>query len=351
MNAGQFIFTGIPGTRLDRATTRLLTSEPPGGIVLFGRNVESAEQLLDLVTELRSTVPDVLLAVDAEGGRVDRLHELVGPAPSAALLSRRPPAAANLAGHWIAQALRLFDVDIDFAPVVDVDYGERDNALDERYFGAKVPAVLLRARAFLRGLHSGGVGSCLKHFPGLGAAAGDTHDQPAVVNLRRHGLAMDLRPFVALLPAAGAAMVAHAVYPALDAKQRPASLSEAVVKGLLREELGFDGLVFSDDLEMKALERWGDLPARAEAAFTAGCDVVLACKEIGELPEIAARLARPRHAARRAEAERRLLTYRQRLRTLRWTGDAVNLVANRARMTQLQVVRNGLAGLLSDLQA
>jgi beta-N-acetylhexosaminidase len=352
MNAGHFLFVGISGHHLDRSTAKLFAAEPPGGIVLFDRNLDTPDQMIDLVAELRRVVPSAVLAIDAEGGRVDRLKGLVGPSPPASLLARYPPAAAHLAGHWIAQALRLFDIDLDFAPVVDLDHGERDNALDGRYLGARVPAVLQRARAFLRGLHSGGVGGCLKHFPGLGGAAEDSHHKASVVSLNRQGLDADLRPFEALLPVAGATMVGHAVYPALD-PQRPASLSAAIVDGLLREQMGFDGLVVSDDLTMKALDAYGELPARAEFAFAAGCDALLVCdgaSTLSALPDIAARLARPRHAKRRAEADRRLTAHRQRLRTLRWTGDAVDLVRDRSRMTQLQVVRNGLAGLLADLQ-
>ncbi len=351
MNPGRFLFAGIPGGHLDRATAKLLSAEPPGGIVLFARNIESAEQLTDLVGELRRSVPGAVIAIDAEGGRVDRLKAVVGPAPGASLLARHPPAASNLAGHWIAQALRLFDIDLDFAPVVDLDYGERDNALDGRYLGGRVPAVLQRARAFLRGLQSSGVGGCLKHFPGLGGATADTHHQTSVVNLSRQALDADLRPFEALLPVTGAVMVGHAVYPALDTRQRPASLSPEIIGDLLRAQLAFDGLVLSDDLEMQALASQGDLPTRAEAAFAAGCDALLVCETTAALPDIAARLARPRHAKRRAEADRRLAEHRQRLRTLRWTGDAGNLVRGRSRATQVQVVKNGLAGLVANLQA
>ncbi|MBV8201241.1 MAG: glycoside hydrolase family 3 protein [Acidobacteria bacterium] len=350
MSAGDFVFAGIPGPRLDGATAALLAASRPGGVVLFGRNLRGAGQVLDLVAGLRRLLPDAVLAVDAEGGRVDRLGALIGPAPAASLLARRPPAAARRAGRCIAQALRLFDVDLDLAPVVDLDRGETGNALDGRYLGVRDPAVTQRAREFLRGLHGGGVGGCLKHFPGLGAAGEDTHDRPATVRLGAAALAPHLKPFEALLPLAGAAMVAHAVYPALDPKERPASLSPPVIEELLRGELGFDGLVLSDDLEMQALAPWGDLPVRAEAAFAAGCDVVLACATLAALPEIVARLARPRHARRRREAARRLAACRQRLRTLRWASDSVSLLQDpQARTARLGAVREDLASLSRDL--
>ncbi len=351
-SAGDFVFVGIPGPRLDRATAKLLAASRPGGVVLFRRNLETPEQLLELVAGLRRLLPDAVLAVDAEGGRVDRLSELVGPAPPASLLARRPPDAAWQAGRWIARALRLFDVDLDFAPVVDLDRGETGNALDGRYLGGREPAVTRRARAFLRGLHAGGVGGCLKHFPGLGAAADDTHHRTSVVRLSAAALALHRKPFAALLPLAGAAMVAHAVYPALDPEERPASLSPPILGDLLRGELGFDGLAVSDDLEMEALGPWGDLPVRAEAAFAAGCDVVLACATTAALPAIVARLGRPRHARRRREAARRLAAFRRRLRTLRWASDSISLLRESgAGADGVQAVREGLAALARDLGA
>ncbi len=350
MNAGAFVFVGVPGPRLDGPTAALLTASQPGGVVLFGRNLESAGQVIELVSELRRLLPAAVLAVDAEGGRVDRLRGLAGPAPAASVLARRPPEASRRAGQYIAQSLRLFDIDLDLAPVVDLDSGETGNALDGRYLGVRNAAVTRRARAFLRGLHSGGVGGCLKHFPGLGAAAEDTHHGTSAVRLSAAALVPHRKPFEALLPLAGAAMVAHAVYPALDPEERPASLSPPVIEGLLRGEMGFDGLVMSDDLEMQALAPWGDLAARAEAAFAAGCDVVLACATLAALPGIVARLARPRHAKRRRAAARRLDFFRQRLRTLRWASESVSLLQDpKARTARLRAVREGLASLGREL--
>ncbi|HVT58762.1 MAG TPA: glycoside hydrolase family 3 N-terminal domain-containing protein [Thermoanaerobaculia bacterium] len=375
MRAAEHVFVGIPGPSLEPADAALLARQQPGGVVLLPRNIGSSqtsegrngqndqndqndqskgsggngagavEQLVELVAELRRIVPGALLAIDAEGGRVDRLRELVGPAPAAAWLARRPPAVALQSGRWIAMALRLFDLDVDFAPVVDLDRGERGNALDGRYLGARGAQVTPRARAFLRGLHGGGIGGCLKHFPGLGAATHDTHHRPAVITQSAAELEPDLRPFRSLLPLAGAAMIGHGIYPALDPNQRPASLSPEVLEDLLRGRLGFDGLAVSDDLEMEALGEWGDLPARAVAAFTAGCDVVLLCASPEALPEVAAGLDQPRLLDRRREAARRLAVYRQRLRTLRWTSQAVSLIEEPARTDRLATIREGLAAL------
>jgi beta-N-acetylhexosaminidase len=317
MTAAENVFVGLPGLELDAHTAALLAEHRPGGVVLLGRNIKEAEQLQELVVAVRRVLPDAVLAIDAEGGRVDRLKGIFGPAPAGSLLAKNPPSLALQAGTWIAHSLRLFDIDVSFAPVVDLDRGERDNALDDRYLGSRPADITARARAFLRGLHAGGAGGCLKHFPGLGGAAQDTHYKVSVVYLPQQVMLADLDPFEALARLAGAVMVSHAIYPAFDAEKRPATLSPPVVSGLLRGRMRFDGLAFSDDLEMKALDEWGDLAERSEACFAAGCDVLLLCHTLEALPDVVARLEAPGFAERRQEAHRRLELYRQRLRTLR----------------------------------
>jgi len=334
---------GIPGPELDAHTAALLAAHQPGGIVLFGRNIKDAEQLNELVTEIRRVVPETVLAIDAEGGRVDRLREVFGPAPAASLLARNPTSLSLQAGTWIAQALRLFDIDVDFAPVVDLDRGQRDNALDDRYLGSRPADITARARAFLRGLHAGGAGGCLKHFPGLGGAGQDTHFKVSVVYLPQQVLLADLDPFEALARLAGAVMVSHAIYPGYDGESRPATLSPPILGGLLRGRLRFEGLAFSDDLEMKALDDWGDLPTRSQAAFAAGCDVLLLCHTLEALPDVVARLEEPGLAERRQEAGRRLETYRQRLRTLRSAREYLATMRSGSRGERLENVRQALA--------
>jgi beta-N-acetylhexosaminidase len=317
VDSAEVVFVGVPGTALDAASAALLRGGQPGGVILFKRNVESAEQLRRLVGEIRRCLPGALLAVDAEGGRVDRLREVVGPAPAPCTLAAMPPRAAARAGRWVGRALRLFDLDVDFAPVVDLDRGRQNNALDGRYFGRTARAVAARGAAFLSGLESAGVGGCVKHFPGLGGAGEDTHHRFAVVDLQRGELRLDLAPFARLAPLAGAVMVSHAIYPAYDADERPASLSPRILGGLLRSTLGFSGVVFSDDLEMNALEAWGGLPARCAHALAAGCDLLPVCHSLAALPEIAARLAAPDLRPRLAEARLRLAAYRRQIRALR----------------------------------
>ncbi|HEY0780931.1 MAG TPA: beta-N-acetylhexosaminidase [Thermoanaerobaculia bacterium] len=348
-NPSQHLYVGIPGPSLDARSRELLAADPPGGIILFKRNVVDAEQLLSLVAELRRTVPDAVLAIDAEGGRVDRLSGITGPSPAASLRARGGRAQPVEAGRLLALALRLFDLDLDFAPVVDLDRGEEDNALDGRTFGSRPAAVVGRARGFLRGLQGGGVGGCVKHFPGLGAATRDTHFAPARVELDEAELAVDLEPFAALAPAVGAVMVGHAIYPAYDAAERPASLSAPVVSDVLRAGLGFDGLVVTDDLEMQALGEWGDLPARAEAAFAAGCDALLLCHTLEVLPEVAARLAQPQHFERHRESSARRLFHQRRLRTLRWASDGASRARPADFRERLDHLRHGLEQLQNEL--
>ncbi len=342
MRAADQVFVGIPGPELDSATAALLAEHRPGGLVLFGRNIQEPEQLNDLVTAIRRVLPDAILAIDAEGGRVDRLRDVVGAAPAASVLARNPASFSLQAGTWIAQALRLFDLDVDFAPVVDLDRGEEDNALDGRYFGATPGAVIPRARAFLRGLHAGGAGGCLKHFPGLGGAPADTHFKVATIYLPSEVLRADLDPFEALGRLAGAVMVGHAMYPGYDAAHRPSTLSPIVIGGLLRGRLGFEGLVFSDDLEMKALDEWGDLALRSEAAFAAGCDVLLLCHTLEALPDVVARLENPLYEERLHEAHRRLDIYRQRLRTLRSARDYIRMMKEASRGARLEHIRQAM---------
>lgn len=342
MRAAEQVFVGIPGLELDRASAALLAEHRPGGVILFKRNVKDVEQLHDLVMEIRRILPDAVLSIDSEGGRVDRLRDVVGAAPAASLLARQPPSLSYQAGQWIALSLRLFDIDMDFAPVVDLNRGEEDNALDGRYLGTTPAQIIPRARAFLRGLHAGGTGGCLKHFPGLGGAEADTHFKVASVYLPSTALRADLEPFEVLARLAGSVMVGHAIYPAYDDEKRPATLSPAILGGLLRGRLGFDGLAVSDDMEMKALDDWGDLPERCETAFAAGCDVLLLCHTLEALPDVVARLEDPHYEGRLAEASRRLEHYRHRLGTLRQAREYIQHMKESSRGVRLEAVKQAL---------
>ncbi|HEV7668682.1 MAG TPA: glycoside hydrolase family 3 N-terminal domain-containing protein [Thermoanaerobaculia bacterium] len=315
------VWVGLPGPKLEGPSADLLAAHQPGGVVLFGRNCVDPEQLFDLVRAIRTILPRAILAIDAEGGRVDRLRNVVAPAPAASRLAAQLPSASIAAGRAVGRALRLFDLDVDFAPVVDLDRGHAGNALDDRCLGVRPEEVVPRARAFLAGLHMSGIGGCLKHYPGLGGAGEDTHHEGSVVRLTREELDDDLAPFDALGGFAGAVMISHAAYPSYDAKALPATLSPCIHR-LLRRRLGPHVLAVCDDPEMKALAPWGDLPERTAAAFLAGCDVLPVCRDLAALPAIAERLANPALEARQAEAHHRIERYRNRIAALRAPEDA-----------------------------
>ena len=317
MKGGELLVVGVEGVRLTTAERRILTRLQPFGVVLVQRNVGDEATLRALVAEIRAVCREAILPLDAEGGRVDRLRTLVGPAPAPADLARHPPALARRAARWVGAALAAFGFDLDFAPVLDLDHGRAGNALDRRCLGSVPRSVIARGRAAIEGLAWAGVGGCVKHFPGLGAAAADTHLVPARIPLDARELERDLAPFRALAALAGAVMVGHAIYPALDPETLPATLSPRLARDLLRRGLSFSGAAFSDDLEMGALAPFGDLAERGEAALAAGCDALLFCRRLEAAPEIAARLARPALARSRAEAGARLRGLRRRLARLR----------------------------------
>lgn len=314
---GAFLVVGIPGTELDRATRDVLEELRPGGVILFTRNLETPEQVQELTGDLRALLPDVVLWIDAEGGRVDRLQDVLAPAPAGERLAAASPTLAERAGRWIGHGLRRLGFDGDYAPVVDLDHGRTGNALDGRCLGADPRDVVVRARAFLRGLHGAGIAGCVKHFPGLGDAPADTHHKPATIGQSAAELQRELEPFRVLADLAGSVMVGHALYPAWDA-ERPASLSGRIVEGVLRQELGFDGLAVADDAEMEGLAPWAATPAeRAVAAFEAGCDALLICHRLEEAQRAAELLSAPELASRRRESARRWRAHRRHLAKLR----------------------------------
>ncbi|MEO8275979.1 MAG: beta-N-acetylhexosaminidase [Thermoanaerobaculia bacterium] len=306
MRGGAVLFLGVEGTAISTGEARILRRVEPGGIVLFGRNLESESQLRALMVELRALLPAGIFCVDSEGGRVDRLRNLVGSAPAAAALARIPSRFARRAGRNIGESLRTFDFDLDFAPVVDLDHGAVDNALDGRSFGSTPRAVTSRAGGFLAGLHSAGIGGCLKHFPGLGRATADTHLRGAHIAASADELLRDRRPFTELFANVDSVMVSHAIYPDLSRENFPASLNPEIARKLLVKNTGFRGAVFSDDLEMGALAEFGALPKIAASALHAGCHGLLFCRRIDEAPAIAKALGSSRHHARLGEATRRL---------------------------------------------
>ena len=280
--AGLFM-VGIPGPRLDPATRRALTEHPPGGVVLFRRNVRSAAQLRDLVAslhELGAGVPP-LVAIDHEGGRVHRLPAPFTHFPPAAVVARGGVSAARAVGEAMGRELAAAGIDLDFAPVLDVWTNPRNQVIGDRAFGTTPETVARLGLALARGLMRGGVLPCGKHFPGHGATTGDSHAvlprlELSAATVRRVHLRPFERAIAAHLPGL---MTAHVVCTALDPR-RPATLSRRICHDVLRRRLGFTGVLFSDDLDMGAVAgRWTP-ERRAVAALEAGCDMLLVCQSL-----------------------------------------------------------------------
>jgi len=337
--AGRCLVAAVAGPELGPADLRALADLAPAGIVLFRRNLRSPAQTAELILGLRETCRDtILVAVDLEGGPVNRL------APLHPALSRLPAARAQtlwqlerLQEVWqaVGATLSALGFDVDFAPVVDLDGGDGGNAIGPRSYGTDPGAVTDRAAAVLRGLDAAGIAGCLKHFPGLGETDRDTHAELAVCRASQERLwRHHAQPFRRLAGEAPLVMSAHAHYPCVDgAEPLPASFSSRLMTGWLRERIGFEGLLVSDDLEMGAIS--GALPPgeRALRTLAAGADLALFCRDLD-----APRRARDRLAEalvrgeldpdRRLASERRLARLLDRL-PRRAGGSAFTTAASR----------------------
>ena len=303
---------GISGPSLSDGEREILRRNPPWAVILFRRNIETVAQLMALVAQLKTLPGPPVLCLDQEGGPVDRLKEILGPAISFRAAARA--GAARRAGELAGESCRQLGFDVDLAPVVDRGLPDAGAlVLGERCADADPERIERTARDFLEGLHANGIGGCLKHFPGLGRARLDTHKSLPRLEPDSEEERLDLAPFAGLMDAAGAIMISHAA----QADGVPASLSRDAATNLLRRRLGFQGAAFSDDLEMGALAAFGDLPARAAGASLAGCDLLLVCKQIEAYPDCVAAVGQKVPPRRRAEAARRLQLYSRQLQMLR----------------------------------
>jgi beta-N-acetylhexosaminidase len=291
---GQFFYIGLAGTELDADTRALIQEVQPGGVIIFGRNVAGPQQLRDLLDGVRELLPTPpLLGVDQEGGLVDRLRKIFTPMPSARTIREHGDLAASRAlGRITGEALRLLGFNMNFAPVMSIMTDERDllsNGLYSRSFGRSPGEVLGYTTVYLRGLQETGIVGCLKHFPGIGAGEIDSHEQMPMVTLTHDDLvAQDLAPYIELFQRKDdrvrCVMVSHGGFPNIDITKgvtggllAPASLSPNIVTNLLREELGYQHLVVTDDLEMGAIARHCEIEPAVVRAFLAGNDMMLIC--------------------------------------------------------------------------
>jgi beta-N-acetylhexosaminidase len=280
---GQHLFIGLPRGDLGAEERRLLNSVQPGGVILFARNIDSAAGLRALTGALRTEFAvRPLVAIDQEHGRINRLRGIIGEAPTIADIKasghvEHAEDFGRTTGRWLHQ----FRIDIDFAPVFDLEVFDKktDNALRERCWGRTADEVSRWAGAFLEGLEREGVAACPKHFPGLGGAMLDSHEKlPTIPRTREQLVTEDAVPYAKLMRRLTAIMVGHGHYPAFDGvKPRPASLSRAIITDFLRNQLGFSGVVLTDDLEMGAISEIRSFEEAAVEAFQAGVDMMLIC--------------------------------------------------------------------------
>ena len=276
------VMLDVAGTTLTTEDIRRIRHPLTGGVILFARNYENREQLCALTTSIHALNPRILIAVDQEGGRVQRFSndgftslpamQRLGKLWDANMLDALQ--AATDTGFVMGMELRACQVDLSFTPVLDIDYGF-SVVIGDRAFHRDPHAVTCLAKSLVHGLALAGMANCGKHFPGHGFASADSHTDLPIDNRSLEEIrATDLVPYQRLGISLGAVMPAHIVYPEVDAQ--PVGFSKKWLD-ILRNELGFEGVIFSDDLSMKGARVAGDVVASAHAALAAGCDMVLIC--------------------------------------------------------------------------
>jgi beta-N-acetylhexosaminidase len=276
--AGSAMVLGFDGTEMTPALERLLRDVQPAGVVLFKRNVQTAAQTWELLRACeRAAGRPLLRCVDMEGGTVDRLRDIVGPAPAAAeVFASRDRKLFRKHGSVIGATCRALGFNVDFAPVLDLALAPARPVLTTRVVSADPKEAAEYAGEFLRGLRDAGVQGCGKHFPGLGEAALDTHhDLPSVAKSWKKLWAEDMAPYRLLRTQLPMVMVSHAAYPAVT--RTPASLAPEWMSGALRRKVGFRGVIATDDMEMGALQKFAPMAEAAVAAVRAGADLLLVC--------------------------------------------------------------------------
>jgi beta-N-acetylhexosaminidase len=300
-SVGQLLLVGVPGLEMDIETARIFRKVQPGGYILFGRNIRSVQQLRKLIEDLRDLSQiEPIVTIDQEGGRVSRLR-LIGNEPPNAQQLREKGNSTLIREHGriTGELLRLFGFNLDLCPVLDICFDEEaDNSLRGRCYGSSVEEVIEFAGAFNDALLATGMLSCGKHFPGYAAAGLDPHHGlPRIDRSRAELDRTELAIFQKFARRVSSMMVCHAWYPVFDAEKTPASLSRSIVTDLLLSELGFDGLVMTDDLDMGAIINEVGFNATIERAICAGNHLAMICHRINLAEEAFAALGRVEPAA------------------------------------------------------
>jgi beta-N-acetylhexosaminidase len=283
---GQLLLTGLPGTELDPETARRLKKLQPGGIILFGRNIQSPKQLRKLIDDVRDlSKTEPIVTIDQEGGRVSRLR-LIGSEPPNAMQLREKGDRELIKRHGAltGEILNIFGFNLDLCPVLDyAEDDQADNSLKGRCYGKTPQQVVEYAGVFNRAMRSKGILSCGKHFPGYSNAGVDAHHELPVIDRTRAELERDeILPFRALMPELDSIMTCHSHYPCFDADRPrwPASLSKNIITTFLRHQLGFEGLVMTDDLDMGAILNEVTFEDTIKGAIHAGNDMLMICHRL-----------------------------------------------------------------------
>ncbi len=279
---GQLCMVGFEGSEITPDLRAWIREFQPGGIILFSRNLKNAEQIADLTNELQQlmTHSPLLVAIDQEGGRVSRLPSEFTIFPPAAVVAQSGSTElAYQAAAVTAKELRAVGINMNMAPVLDIHTNPENPIIGDRAFGTHPETVCQMGAATISGLHDHRVLACGKHFPGHGDTHTDSHLELPVVHATSQRLKdIELQPFrYAIQHGLQAMMTAHVHYPALDSVN-PATLSSTILSGLLREEMGFAGVILSDDLEMRAILDHSNVGEAAVRSLAAGVDMLLICK-------------------------------------------------------------------------
>ena len=272
----------LAGTELQPAERKLLANKHVGGVILFDRNIATRQQLCKLVEDIRSCSDSILIAVDQEGGRVQRFKQGFTALPPMQVLgdliafnSKQGLELAKGVGWLMASEVLACGLDISFAPVLDVDRGY-SSIIGDRAFSDCPNQVILAAKAFISGMNEAGMAATGKHFPGHGGVLADSHLEAPVDNRAMTELEeRDLKPFISLCDDLAAVMPAHITFPNIDSSS--VGFSKYWLQEILRSEIGFDGVIFSDDLTMKGADVAGSYIEKSEVALDAGCDMILVC--------------------------------------------------------------------------
>jgi beta-N-acetylhexosaminidase len=283
-DSGQLLLVGVPGAELDADTAAFFRKLQPGGYILFGRNIKTPAQLRKLIDDLRDVSRvEPIITIDQEGGRVSRL-KLIGHEPPNArqLRDKGDPHLISRHGDLTGRLLRLFGFNLDLCPVLDISFDdEADNSLKGRCYGRTAREVVENAEAFNSALRATGVLSCGKHFPGYTCATLDPHHELPMIERSREAMEQnELAVFREFSDKVDSMMIGHISISGLEPGNLPASLSPTLIQGLLREEMGFDGLVMTDDLDMGAILNHYGFEETMRLGIAAGNDLLMICHRI-----------------------------------------------------------------------